>query len=70
MKLSQRRVRTKFEVISEVLYLDGLELHYGDVLNPVDLGARLIDLVALGMIRPIDGPYLSCLGNPLRAYTG
>ena len=67
MKPSQRRMRTSFEVISEVLYLDGLELHYGDLLNPMDLGGRLIDLIALGMIRPVDSQNLAMLSTPIRA---
>jgi len=50
----QNKSRTCFEVVSEVLYLDGNELHCGDTLNTVELGARLIDLVALEMIRPIE----------------
>ena len=69
MLAGQKKTRTCFEVTSEVLYLDGKELHFGDVLNPVQLGARLIDLVALGMVRPIEQqgfvPYASGL-NALR----
>ena len=62
----KRKSRTCFEVISEVLYLDGNELHCGDLLNPMELGARLIDLVALEMIRPIDGVMVPRLSSNLK----
>lgn len=54
-----------FEVISDVLYLDGAVLHCGDMLNPTNLGARLIDLVALDMIRPVDRPHRRSVSSNL-----
>lgn len=63
----QKKTRNCFEVTSEVLYLDGKELHCGDLLNPMQLGARLIDLVALGMVRPIEPQGMSPFSPGLSA---
>ncbi|MDR3689578.1 MAG: hypothetical protein P4L46_09385 [Fimbriimonas sp.] len=60
-----RKARMYFEVISDVLYLDGAVLHCGDMLNPTNLGARLIDLVALDMIRPVDRPHRRSVSSNL-----
>ena len=40
-----------YEVTSDILFLDGSTFHRGDLIAEIEIGARVGDMIRLGMIR-------------------